>query len=405
MTIASNETGPVADARQDRDIRSLFVLGGVATAALLPFFTPLLRDRGLTPDRIGLVLSAMALASVIAMPLWSHEADTRLGTTRALVLSTLATAACALLLIPAGSIGWALALAAILMAAASAPGTALGDALALAVLGPDRANDFGRIRRFASLGWAVAVIVFGLLYQLVGLGPVLPLYAGALVIYALFARRIPSSGAARDSEKRHGRLGAIGEAFRSSPGLAPFLGGLLLLSVALSATDGFVPLQMLGAGGGPFLIGIAAGFAAVIEIPIFTWSASLGRRFGMRNLFLAGALISIVTLIGYSVADSPVQVAVFRTLAGAGFGLKYAALVVLTDRLVQARMRNTGQGLMQIAQWSLGPVVGPAIGGIIYVKLGPPTLFAGAAAVATGGALVSWWALRGVGRAEVRNVA
>ena len=45
----------------------------------------------------------------------------------------------------------------------------------------------------------------------------------------------------------------------------------------------------------------------------------------MRNLFLAGAAVSIVTLIGYAAADSPTQVAVFRALAGAGFGrLKYA---------------------------------------------------------------------------------
>jgi predicted MFS family arabinose efflux permease len=58
---------------------------------------------------------------------------------------------------------------------------------------------------------------------------------------------------------------------------------------------------------------------------------------------------------------------------------------------------------MQIAQWSLGPVIGPAIGGFVYVTLGPPTLFAGAAVLATVGALVSWWALREVGRADVRG--
>jgi len=400
VTRAADEIEPERSLRLDRDIRWLFVLGGAATAALLPFFSPLLRDRGLTPDRIGLVLSAMALASVIAAPLWSHEADTRLGTTRALVVSSLVTAGCALLLIPAGTTGWAIAAAAILMASASAPGTALGDALALAVLGPERANDFGRIRRFASLGWAVAVIAFGALYQAVGLWPMLPLYAGALVVYAAFARRIPSPRGAHDGHERPSRLGAIGAAFRTSPGLAAFLGGLLLLSVATSATDGFVPLQMLGAGGGPFLIGVAAGFAAVIEIPIFTWSAALGRRFGMRNLFLAGALVSIVTLVGYALSNSPVQVAVFRTLAGVGFGLKYAALVVVTDRLVASHLRNTGQALMQIAQWSVGPILGPALGGVVYVTLGPPTLFAGSAVVATVGALVAWWALRDVGRAD-----
>ena len=229
MTITS-DAEPGVNARSDRDIRVLFVLGGAATAALLPFFTPLLRDRGLSPDRIGLVLSAMALAGVVAMPLWSHEADTRLGTTRTLVLSTLATAGCALLLIPAGSIAWAIAAASILMAAASAPGTALGDALALWCSARSARGDFGRVRRFASLGWAVAVILFGALYQVVGLEPLLPLYAGALIVYALFARRIPSGAP---------HTGTSGDRVDSAPSAPPsdprpdsrpFLGGLLLWS-------------------------------------------------------------------------------------------------------------------------------------------------------------------------------
>ena len=399
MTTTKRGIEPDTD-RLDRDVRWLFALGGISTAALLPFFSPLLRSWGLAPDRIGLVLSAMALATVLAAPLWSHEADTRLGTARTLVWSSIATAACALLLIPTDGAIWAIAAVSVLLAIASAPGTALADALALAILGPRRANDYGRIRRFASLGWAIAVVAFGALFQAVGLWPLLPLYAATLVIYAWFARRFPATPGVHVGDERPSRLGAIGAAFRESPRLRPFLVGLLLLSVATSATDGFVPLRMLGAGGGPFLIGVAAGLAAVIEIPCFTASAWMGARFGMRNLFLAGVGVSIVTLFGYSWANSPMGVAVFRSLAGVGFGLKYGALVVLTDRLVAPHLRNTGQALMQTAHWSMGPIVGPAIGGFVYVRLGPSTLFAGGAILATGAALISWWALRGVGGAS-----
>ena len=384
------------DSTQDRDIRWLFILGGVATAALLPFFSPLLQSWGLSPDRIGLVLSAMALGAVVAAPAWSHEADTRLGTARALVWSTLATAVCALLLMPASVAVWSIALGSVALAAASAPGTALGDALALSVLGPARADDYGRVRRFASLGWAVAAIIFGALYELVGLWPMLPLYAACLAGYAWRAHRFRTPLQPRAEGARPSRLGSAGDVLRSVPGFRPFLLGLLLVSVATSSTDGFVPLRMLGVGGGTFLIGVAVGLAAVIEIPVFTASAALGARFGMRNVLLAGIAISILTLFGYSLAHSPAGVATFRALSGAGFGLKYGALVVLTGRLVPDRLRNTGQTLMQLAHWSLGPIVGPAIGGFVYVTFGPPTLFAGAAVVAIGGALLAWWALRNV---------
>ncbi len=346
----------------------------------------------------------MALGTVIAAPAWSHEADTRLGTSRTLVLSTLATAACALLLLPGSAAVWSIAVGSVALAVASAPGTALGDTLALSILGPARADDYGRIRRFASLGWAIAAIAFGALYEVFGLWPILPLYAASLLVYAWWAHQFPSRPAHLDSQERRTRFGSIGSVFRESPRFGTFLAGLLLLSVATSATDGFVPLRMLGTGGGPFLIGLAAGLAAVIEIPFFTASATLGARFGMRNLFLAGVGISIVCLFGYAVTHSPAGVAVFRTLSGASFGLKYGALVVLTGRLVPPRFGNTGQAMMQIAHWSMGPVIGPAIGGVVYVVLGPPALFAGAAVIATGAALLSWWALRDVGPSPQERV-
>lgn len=394
--MAAGASAAFADRRLDRDIRRLYTLGGVATAALLPFFSPLLQGRGLTPDRIGLILSASAFAGVIAAPLWSHEADTRLGTSRALGWSSVATAVCALALIPTGADPWVVGTVAALMAMASAPGTAFADALALRVLGPERADDFGRIRRFASGGWAIAVVLFGLLYQVAGLSPELWLYAAAVLVYAAYLRRFPAA-APEPAEQRGSRLGSVSAAFRESPNLPTFLTGLLLLSAATSSTDGFVPLRMLGAGGGPFLIGVAAGVAAVIEIPFFTASASLGARFGMRNLFLAGTGIVIVTLVGWSLVDSPAAVAGFRMLSGAAFGLKYVALVVLTDRLVPQHLRNTGQALMQMSTWGIGPIVGPAIGGFVYVHLGPPTLFAGAAVLGSAGGLLAWWALRHVG--------
>jgi PPP family 3-phenylpropionic acid transporter len=384
---------PDTAAARDRDIRWLFVMGGVATAALLPFFSPLLQSWGLAPDRIGLVLSAMGLGTVLAAPAWSHEADTHLGTARALVWSAVAAAVCAVVLLAVHAGFWSIALGSVAMAAAYAPGTALMDALALSVLGR-RADDYGRVRRFASLGWGVAVIAFGALYQVRGLEPVLAIYAAAMLAYAWWAHRFRTD---RLPRRRAGsRFGSVGEVLRESPRFRLFLAGLLLLSVATSSTDGFVPLRMLGAGGGPFLIGLAAGLAAFIEIPFFTASASLGVRFGMRNVFLAGVSISIGCLFGYASVHSPHGVAAFRALQGAGFGLKYGALVVLTGRLVPDRLRNTGQTLMQLAHWSLGPVLGPAVGGVVYVTFGPPTLFAGAAVVAIGGAMLAWWALRDV---------
>lgn len=385
---------PVAAPRAGRDIRLLFTLGGVATAAFLPFFVLLLSDRGLAADRIGFVLAIASLAGVVSVPFWSHVADARLGGALTLQLTSFATATAALALIPTGSNVWAIALMTSVLYVVSAPGTALSDTIALRVLGPERETDYGRIRLWASAGWAVAVVLFGAWYEEAGLGPVLPAYALGTAVFAVVALRFPATRPERRTSAGS-RWGSVGEAFRISPRLLPFLVGLLLVSVATSAAWSFLPLRIVSRGGGPLLIGLSAAVGAVVEIPFFRASAWLGEHVSLRALYASGVGIYVAMLVAWSVVSDPVAVASIKVAGGAGFGLTYAALVVITGRLVPDRLRNTGQALMQTFGAGIGPVVGAAIGGLVYQHLGAPTLFAGAAVGASLGALVVWRALSG----------
>jgi MFS family permease len=378
--------------RAGRDVRLLFALGGVSTAAFLPFFVLLLRDRGLGPDVIGLVLGASALAGVLAAPVWSHVADTRLGTIRTLQLSSLAAAGAALLLIPTGANAWSTAAAAAVLGVASAPGTALSDTVALGVLG-ERMDRYGSIRLWASAGWAVAVVAFGWWFERAGLGRVLPAYALGMLAFTAAAMRFPSVRP-EPHPSEGSRLGSVGAAFRETPRLLPFLIGLLIISTAASAGWSFVPLRIASGGGGPLLIGVSAGLAAVVEIPFFRASGWLGEHVGMRVLYVAGASIYAVMLLGWGLVSNPTAVAAIKVAGGAAFGLTYAALVVITGRLVSVRLRNTGQTLLQIFGAGIGPIVGPAVGGFVYVHLGPSSLFLIAAAGVVAGILVVWRALR-----------
>lgn len=382
----------------DRRVRHLFAAGGASGAAWIPFFSALLASRGMPADQIGLVLAAAGLAAAAAAPLWSHEADTRLGPARTLSIAALAAAGCALLQSLTGSDPWLVAVVAMAMAASWGPGAALLDAIALTTLGAERAATYGVVRAYASAGWAVAVIAYGAVYQATDLWLMIPVFALAETTFSFIARRMATAPAPRFRARRGSMLASTREAFRVAPRLGPFLLGLLLFSLAGSATDGFVPLRMLGEGGGPFLIGLAAGLGAALEIPFFVASGRLIARFGGRALMVGGLAIGTAVMLAWAVVDTPAAVAAIRVVAGAGFGMKYAASVLLTDRLVPARLRSTGQALLQTVMWSLGPIVGPAIGGLVYRYAGPPWLFAGAGMLAAAGTTLAWWSLRDVDR-------
>jgi MFS transporter, PPP family, 3-phenylpropionic acid transporter len=395
------EARPRAPGLGDAQLRWLYAVIGVSGSAFVPFYVLLLRDRGLSADEIGLVLSVTSLAAVAATPFWGHAADTRLGGAHSLQLACGAACVAALALLLTGSSILAIAGVAIVLGASQGPQTGMTDALALAQLGPIRITEYGSFRMWASVGWGTGSIVFGALFASAGLRFVLPVYAAGLAVFALFVGRFPRirpAGAERTS-----RLGAVGDALRA-PHVAPFLAGVLLLSIATHATWDFVPLRIVAGGGGAFLVGVSSGASAFVEIPMMRWAGPLIARFGVRRVFASGAAVYVAASIAWALVSDALAVTAVRIAIGVGFGLIYVTLVLATGRLVPDRARNSGQVLLTMCTFGLAPVIGGALGGFVYEHVGPVQLFSVSAAGIVVGAIAVWRAAASADR-EGRTVS
>jgi MFS transporter, PPP family, 3-phenylpropionic acid transporter len=379
----------------DRRLRRLYALEGAVFSTFLPFFVLWLRDRGFSPSEIGVVLSSSALVGVIAAPVWSNLADRRIGTVRTLQLAFVSAGVMAIALALTGSVFLAVVGVAAALAAAQAPQTPLTDALTMSTLGPERLHGYGSFRLWASVGWGVGAIAFGAVFQAAGLGLMLPVYAagviGAAAYVGLFPRARPSARAEVTS-----RFGALGEVLSTVPRFPLFLLGVFVFGASSRAAWDYVPLQIAAGGGGAFLVGIAAGVSAFVEIPFMRSSESLMRRFGMRGVFAAGAGVYIAASLGWAVVSAPGGVTAIRIAIGMGFGLTYVTLVVMTGTFVPERLRNTGQTLMTVSSWGLAPVVGSLIGGFVYQHIGPTQLFLGSAVGIAVGTVIVWAATKGL---------
>jgi PPP family 3-phenylpropionic acid transporter len=380
----ARESGAVADTR----LRHFYALVGTVFSAFLPFFVLWLRDRGFTPSEIGVVLSLSALTGVVAAPFWSDIADRRAGTVKTLQIAFAASAVVALALAMTGSAFLAVAGVAAVLAAAQAPQTPLTDALAMTMLGPGRLRGYGSFRLWASVGWGVGAIVFGALFQVAGLAPMLPVYALGVVACVLYVRRFPN---VRPSprDQTTSRLGAVGEAL-AVPRLPLFLLGVFVFGASTRAAWDYVPLRIAAGGGGPLLVGVAAGVSAFVEIPFMRWSGPLMDRFGMRAVFVAGAGVYAAAALGWALVMAPVGVTAIRIAIGIGFGLTYVTLVVMTGTLVPQPLRNTGQTLLQMSLWGLAPILGSLAGGLVYQHVGPTQLFLGSAVGIAVGTAIVW---------------
>jgi PPP family 3-phenylpropionic acid transporter len=357
-----------------------FVLIGAADATLLPFLPLLLFQRGLDAPQIGAVLAAASLAALFAGLGWAYLADHAVSAERAVVAASAAAAAAVLLFALANGVV-ALAVVTVALGVARSPFMLL-DPIALGRLKEMARTRYARIRLRMSAGWAASAVVSGAGFQAAGLRLIPFVYAPLVALFGLWvwhalkpSRRLqplPSESAAAVALR----------APRVPLALIGFLVSALLLGASLAATQNFLTIQINVLGGGALLIGAAAAFQALTEIPTMGYTHLLTRYLSQRSLFAVGCGIYVVVSLAWAFTSDPFTAALLKLVIGVAFALTYVAAVVITDDLSPAHLRATGQALMKSVLFGLSPIIGALGGGLVYGAFGPRVMFWAAAAVA-----------------------
>jgi MFS transporter, PPP family, 3-phenylpropionic acid transporter len=365
---------------------------GAAESTVLPFIVLYLFERGFDAPSIGVVLAAAALASLVTSPAWAYAADRALGAERTVVLAAAAAAAAGLVLAAVhGTL--AVAVATVVLWVARSPFTSLLDANALQRLGGAGRSGYGRIRLWMSAGYAVVAVVSGAVFQVSSLQLLPFLYAplvlisGAWVWIALkpatrVAREQPSSSSTASVSIRRVPLPLIG-----------FLLSTLLVGTSFAATANFVTLRINVLGGGVLLIGAAAAFQALTEIPTMAYTPVLTRYLSHRVLYVVGCVIYVAVFVAWAFVSDALATALIRLVIGVGFALTYVASVQIADDLAPAHLRATAQALVKAVGFGLAPIAGALGGGLIYGAIGSRAMFLVAAVITAAAGAVAMIAL------------
>ena len=365
---------------------------GAAESTVLPFIVLYLFERGFGAPSIGVVLAAAALASLVTSPLWAYIADRALGTERTVVLAAAAAAAAGLGLAAAHGT-FAVATATVVLWVARSPFTSLLDANALQRLGGEGRSGYGRIRLWMSAGYAAVAVASGAVFQVSSLRLLPFLYAplvllsGAWVWFAL-------TPAARVASERPSLSSTASISIRRVPiPLIGFLLSTLLVGTAFAATANFVTLRINVLGGGALLIGAAAAFQALTEIPTMAYTHVLTRYLSHRVLYVLGCVIYVAVFVAWAFVSDALATALIRLVIGVGFALAYVASVQIADDLAPAHLRATAQALVKAVGFGLAPIAGALGGGLIYGAIGSRAMFLAAAVVTAVAGVVALFAL------------
>jgi MFS transporter, PPP family, 3-phenylpropionic acid transporter len=376
------------EVRSAVSIQVLFVLFGVVVASFFPFFALFLKDRGLDERQIGLVVSVMAFARVMLNPGMGHLADTRLGRRRMLQVGVLAggTMALAVFLFGHGLLA-IVVLAAVFAGVGSAAGPSI-DALALDHLGDERMADYGRIRGWESLSYAVTCLALGGLLEVFGIRYALVFYACASLLVLLWTTTIEADLPKRTQHE--GRLGAVGAVFREAPRFWMYLAGMIFVWVGFTAAWNFISLKIERGGGGPFLVGVGTALGGAVEVPVMRWSTRLQRTIGIRRTYVLGCLIYATGFLLWGLISNPTIVSMLTVFEGFGFALLFTSGVVIVGKMVPSSLYATGQSIASTMGFGVAPIVGGVLGGYVYETFGPVTMYVMASGLVVVGAALSW---------------
>ena len=247
----------------------------------------------------------------------------------------------------------------------------------------DNDERYSSIRLWGSIGFVIAVVVLGYVYdeQPYSIFPYIILVL--LVSIWMMSLSVP--------EKAAGHLpidpGPLKQILRK-----PHVAGLLLTCFFMQASHGsyyaFFNLYMESYGYTSNVIGWFWGIGVTAEVILLMFSYKLLQRYSLRNLLIVSLFLAAVrwSLTAFFPAIAPVMV-VAQLLHAVTFGLYHICAIRLIHQLFRGRHQGKGQALYSSLSFGAGGAVGSFVSGFLWDYLGKVWIYYAAIAFA----LIGLW--------------
>ena len=348
------------------------LLGGTA-----PFLALYFDHLGFSPARIGELIAIPMLMRCLAPNLWGWLGDHTGQRLLIVRFGALCTLVCFAGIFFSQSYAW---LALIMATHAFFWHAVLPqfEVITLAHL-REQAARYSQIRLWGSIGFIVAVVGLGLLFEWLSLDA----YPAALLV--IMAGIVVSSFWVPNAQPvlRPSTLESEGFVRQlRRPGILAFYLSVGLMQLSNGPYYTFLPLHLEGVGYGRGAIGLFWALGVAAEILLFLVMARLLQRYSLRAVLLASFLITAVRwlLLGGLPQYLPVLL-LAQCMHAATFGAFHAACIHFVQRSFADRQQGQAQALY-VSLAGIGGALGALYAGYSWKGLGPAWTFAIASLVA-----------------------
>jgi len=247
----------------------------------------------LSTSQIGLLLSLTPIIAIISQPLWGMLSDFTQNPKRMLLIAQISTIAIALFYSTITSFGMLLFVVIALSMTQSAL-IPLSDSIALNYVQKISGN-YGAIRLFGSIGFAIAVLFSGKLAELYSLNIIFFIFAFFILVGIVITFFLPKSNL---TSKREPILKGL-PILLSNKKFLLFLFFAFVVFGPIAGNNTYFGLYIQSLGGTLTGVGIAFLISAGSEAPFLQVAKKLIYKYGIYNILIATALVSALRWFFY----------------------------------------------------------------------------------------------------------
>ncbi len=243
---------------------------------------------------------------------------------------------------------------------------------------------YGRIRVWGSVGFIVAVVLFGAVLERVGIGWFPGLVLAMYLLLLAAAMRLPSTPDQTTVQARSSGVWRV----LARPAVAWFFASVFFTVLAHTALYAFFSLYLVELGHGKAAVGLFWGVSVVVEILFFWFQGRFFDRADPHRWLQRAAAVAALRFALIAALGAHAAVLLFaQALHALTFAGQHAACIVLINRWFPSALRGRGQALYTVLGYGLSGVIGGVGGGWISSRWGYAAVFWAAALSAA----VGWW--------------
>lgn len=336
-----------------------------ALAALLPLIAQYLLGIGLNGLQIGTIMGFGMFTGVIAAPLWGMLCDRVGRNKKILYILMLCPATLSLIIMFYENYYAIVALYGCFFIFQNSifPVT---DALTLKFT-----SNFGKIRLWGSLGFAIGVFITGIIAHKIGLRSIFIIYSTAVVIAALFLKNVHEEKIIPLTDHK---FKGIGELLRNKPYII-FVLASIFSQGPMVAHNTYFSILFTQAGGNIAGFGLVLMMCTASEAPMMQWVHKLQEKFYAETILIVTTIISILRWYWYSTMPSPNLLLGTFFLQGFVTGIFIALGLQYVAAITKKENRATAITVYCSMSMGVGAMICQFLGGIILDYYGAGAIY------------------------------